>query len=52
MLGVFVSFVVFGSSRLLARPPPKTLAKEWLDAEEVYLKEQKIEPLTGISKEY
>jgi len=32
-----------------ARPPPKTMSKEWQEATDKYLKEENIEPITGWS---
>ncbi|KAI9655208.1 MAG: Cytochrome c oxidase subunit 5A [Alyxoria varia] len=34
-----------------ARPPPKTMTKEWQEKSNEYLKRQRIEPITGISSE-
>ncbi|KAL0637601.1 Cytochrome c oxidase subunit 5B, mitochondrial [Maublancomyces gigas] len=51
-IGLVVSFVLFAGSRFAARPPPRTLTAEWLEAEDAYLKGLKVEPLSGISREY
>ncbi|QIX01628.1 hypothetical protein AMS68_007145 [Peltaster fructicola] len=48
-LAVVVSFGLFGLVRAFARPPPSTMNKEWQEATEAYLKENNIEPITGIS---
>lgn len=49
MLGVGVSFLTFYAIRLGGRPAPKTMTKEWQEASDEYLKEQKVEPITGLS---
>lgn len=51
MVGLGASFLLFALTRYLARPPPKTFTKEWQEASNEYLKEQKVEPITGISSE-
>jgi cytochrome c oxidase subunit 4 len=48
---VGVSFVTFYAIRLAGRPAPKTMTKEWQEASNEYLKEQKVEPITGVSSE-
>jgi len=50
-VGVGVSFVVFFIIRSFAGPPPSTMTKEWQEATNEYLKEQKAEPISGISSE-
>jgi len=40
---------LFWLVRHFANPPPKTMSKEWQEATNEYLKEQKVEPITGIS---
>lgn len=51
MVGIGVSAAVFLFIRSLARPPPKTMSREWQEKTNEYLKEQKVEPITGISSE-
>jgi cytochrome c oxidase subunit 4 len=51
MIGVGVSFATFYAIRLGGRPAPKTMTKEWQEASNEYLKEQKVEPITGVSAE-
>jgi cytochrome c oxidase subunit 4 len=35
----------------MARPPPKTLNREWEEASNEFLKAQNVEPITGVSSE-
>ncbi|KAJ4307061.1 Cytochrome c oxidase subunit 5B, mitochondrial [Collariella sp. IMI 366227] len=51
IIGVGVSFVVFASMRMFAKPAPSTMTKEWQEASNEFLKAQKSDPLTGISSE-
>jgi cytochrome c oxidase subunit 4 len=51
MLGVAVSFAAFYAIRLGGRPAPATMSKEWQEATNEYLKEQKVEPITGVAME-
>lgn len=51
MVSIFVSFVAFYAIRLGGRPAPKTMSKEWQEASNEYLKEQKVEPVTGFAAE-
>ncbi|GAB7357689.1 hypothetical protein MBLNU459_g0360t1 [Dothideomycetes sp. NU459] len=51
MVGVGASAVLFFLARYFARSPPPTMTKEYQEATEEYLKEQKVEPITGISAE-
>ncbi|KAI5787127.1 mitochondrial cytochrome c oxidase-like protein subunit V [Geopyxis carbonaria] len=51
MIGVFVSFATFWTIRQGGRPAPKTMTKEWQEASNEYLKEQKSEPITGFASE-
>ncbi|KAK6525503.1 Cytochrome c oxidase subunit 5A [Orbilia ellipsospora] len=46
-----VGIVFFGGHALTAGKPPKTMTKEWQEMSNEYLKEQKSEPITGISSE-
>lgn len=51
ILGLGASFMLFYSTRLMARPPPKTLNREWEEASNEFLKAQNVEPITGVSSE-
>ncbi|KAL8743043.1 MAG: hypothetical protein Q9190_004558 [Brigantiaea leucoxantha] len=51
MMVIGVSTAVFIVIRQFARPPPKTMTKEWQEATNEYLKRQNTEPITGISSE-
>jgi len=46
-----ISAIIFIVIRQFARPPPKTLSKEWEEATNEYFKKEKIEPITGVSSE-
>ncbi|KAI9735227.1 MAG: Cytochrome c oxidase subunit 5A [Cirrosporium novae-zelandiae] len=46
-----VSAVLFGLAQSAGRPAPSTMTKEWQEMTDVYLKEQKVEPITGIASE-
>lgn len=37
MLGVFVSFVIFATVRTFARPPPRTMTREYQEMTDDYL---------------
>jgi len=50
-LGVFVSFIIFCAIRAFAKPPPKTMTKEWEEMTNEYLKSQNSEPITGLSSQ-
>ncbi|KAK4239260.1 cytochrome c oxidase subunit IV family [Achaetomium macrosporum] len=50
-IAIGFSFVLFATMRSLAKPAPRTMTKEWQEATNEYLKEQKADPLTGISSE-
>lgn len=43
--------MAFYAIRLGGRPSPKTMSKEWQEASNEYLKEQNVEPITGVSSE-
>jgi len=45
------SMILFGITRFFARPPPRTMTKEWQEATNEYALKEKIEPLSGISSE-
>ncbi|KAK7747951.1 Cytochrome c oxidase subunit 5B, mitochondrial [Cytospora paraplurivora] len=47
--GLALALTIFGSLRALARPPPHTMTREWQEATNEYLKEQRTDPFTGIS---
>ncbi|KAL6866328.1 Cytochrome c oxidase subunit 5B, mitochondrial [Amphichorda felina] len=49
--GVAVSFGIFGVIRLFAKPAPHTMNKEWQEASNELLIQQRSDPLTGISSE-
>jgi len=49
--GLLASSALFGITRYFARPPPRTMTKEWQEASNEYLKESKVEPLTFIGSE-
>ncbi|ROT34968.1 cytochrome c oxidase polypeptide V [Sodiomyces alkalinus F11] len=51
VVGIAVSFAIFGLIRAFAKPGPSTMNKEWQEAANEYLKGEKSEPLTGISSE-
>ncbi|KAF8468334.1 cytochrome c oxidase subunit IV family [Kalaharituber pfeilii] len=51
MYGIVASAITFIAIRQFARPPPKTMTREWQEKTNEYLKEQKVEPITGISSE-
>ncbi|KAI0843679.1 cytochrome c oxidase subunit IV [Hypoxylon sp. FL0890] len=50
-IGVFASFVIFATMRSFAGPAPSTMNREWQEASNEYLKNQRSDPLTGISSE-
>ncbi|KXL49643.1 hypothetical protein M433DRAFT_151695 [Acidomyces richmondensis BFW] len=49
--GLIASSVLFGITRHFARPPPRTMTKEWQEASNEYLKENKVEPITFLGGE-
>lgn len=51
LAGVGVSFLAFWGIRQFARPPPRTMNREWQEKTNEYLKEQKVEPITGYAAE-
>ncbi|KAK4913056.1 hypothetical protein LTR28_013810 [Elasticomyces elasticus] len=51
MIGVGASAVIFGAIRYFARPAPHTMTREYQEQSNEYLKEQNVEPITGISSE-
>jgi len=46
-----VSGAIFGFTRTFAPPPPKTMTKEWQEAENERAKDLKLNPITGITSE-
>lgn len=50
-LAIVLSGVIFLVIRAFAKPPPKTMTKEWQEMTNAYLKAQNSEPITGISSE-
>lgn len=48
-VGVAVSFAIFATMRMFAKPAPRTMSKEYQEASNEYLKGQNAEPLTGLS---
>jgi len=51
VIGILISLGIFSTTRMLAKPAPHTMTKEWQEASNEYLKTQKSEPITGISSE-
>lgn len=51
VIGIAAGAALFFGVRQFARPPPKTMTREWEEATNEYLKEQKVEPITGVSSE-
>ncbi|GAO46298.1 cytochrome c oxidase subunit V [Saitoella complicata NRRL Y-17804] len=49
--GLAASITLFLGIRSFAAGPPHTMTKEWQEATNEYLKEQKSDPITGISSE-
>ncbi|KAF2717974.1 COX4-domain-containing protein [Polychaeton citri CBS 116435] len=52
LLGVGVSAVIFGIIRHFAGPAPRTMTKEYQEATNEYLKEQKVEPISLFTEDY
>ncbi|KIX08932.1 cytochrome c oxidase polypeptide 5, mitochondrial [Rhinocladiella mackenziei CBS 650.93] len=50
-LGLAVSGVLFVIVQSFARPPPRTMTKEWQEATNEYLKAEKSNPIYGVSSE-
>ncbi|MCJ1228983.1 Cytochrome c oxidase subunit 5A [Toensbergia leucococca] len=51
MLGVAVSFALFTVVRYQSRPPPDTMTKEYQEMTNEYLRNQNVEPISGLSSE-
>ncbi|KAI5923783.1 cytochrome c oxidase subunit IV [Camillea tinctor] len=50
-IGVLVSFVIFAGARAFGGAKPSTMTKEWQEASNEFLKNQRAEPLTGLNSE-
>jgi len=50
-IGVAISGALFFTIHSFARPPPRTMTKEWQEATNEYLKKERINPIYGISSE-
>ncbi|EGP83841.1 unnamed protein product [Zymoseptoria tritici ST99CH_1A5] len=48
LMGVGAAGAIFFTSRMFARPAPSTMNKEWQEATNEYLRENKVEPITFI----
>ncbi|PNS15332.1 hypothetical protein CAC42_2667 [Sphaceloma murrayae] len=51
MAGCVAAGVLFFGTRAFARSSPRTMTKEYQEASDEYLKENNVEPITGISSE-
>jgi len=51
MIGLGASLLLFSGIRSQARPPPKTMTREYEEASNEFLINQKAEPISGISSE-
>ncbi|KAI4752864.1 hypothetical protein E4T44_13355 [Aureobasidium sp. EXF-8845] len=51
MLGMVATAVLFFGIRAGARGTPSTMNREYQEATDAYLKENNVEPITGISAE-
>ncbi|KAH7366712.1 cytochrome c oxidase polypeptide V [Plectosphaerella cucumerina] len=51
-IAVGASLALFGTTRLFAGSPPPTMNKEWQEAANEKLVEQRSDPLTGISSDF
>ncbi|KAK4691984.1 cytochrome c oxidase subunit 4, partial [Lecanoromycetidae sp. Uapishka_2] len=51
MLGVGISFLLFWAIRTQARPAPKTMNAQYQEMTNEYLRNQKTEPISGVSSE-
>ncbi|KAI9774826.1 MAG: Cytochrome c oxidase subunit 5A [Geoglossum simile] len=50
-IGIAIACGIVVALRFAARDPPSTMTKEYQEATNEYLKNQKVEPITGISSE-
>ncbi|KAF2478652.1 cytochrome c oxidase subunit IV-domain-containing protein [Neohortaea acidophila] len=51
IIGSLAGVGIFGLTHLFAGPHPSTMNREWQEATNEYFKENKIEPITGVSSE-
>ncbi|PHH80531.1 hypothetical protein CDD83_3684 [Cordyceps sp. RAO-2017] len=51
VLGLGASLAIFGTIRSFARPEPDTMSREYQEAANEMLKQQRADPITGISSE-
>ena len=51
MIGMLASGAGYWFVRLFANAEPKTMTREWQEATNEYLKEAKVEPITGFASE-
>lgn len=50
-IGLFTSFAIFATMRAFAGPSPSTMTREYQEASNEFLKNQRAEPLTGLTSE-
>ncbi|RYP09174.1 hypothetical protein DL764_001445 [Monosporascus ibericus] len=50
-IGVLFSFAIFATMRAFGGPGPRTMNKEYQEASNEFLKNQRAEPLTGLSSD-
>lgn len=51
-LAIGTAFTIFSAFRATAPPPPKTLTKEWQEAQNATAKENNLNPITGECARY
>ncbi|KAK6436047.1 Cytochrome c oxidase subunit 5B, mitochondrial [Oleoguttula sp. CCFEE 5521] len=51
MLGIGAAGALFGFTRYFARPPPRTMTKEYQEATNEYLRGLNVEPISGLSSD-
>lgn len=51
VMGLAASFTIFAIIRAFAKPAPATMSKEYQEAANEMLKQQKADPITGITSE-
>jgi len=51
VIGCLVSFALFAGIRMMGNPGPATMTKEYQEASNEFLKNQKSDPLSGVSSE-
>ncbi|KKY37311.1 putative cytochrome c oxidase polypeptide 5 [Diaporthe ampelina] len=49
LAGLGASLTIFATMRMFAKPAPHTMTREWQEASNEYLKEQKADPFTGVA---